>query len=85
MERENLGQKSGVIDANINNRIQEIEESQVLKIPYKTLTQQTKKIKNVFHTMRRPNLRIIGIEENEALQLKGPVNIFNKIIEGKRP
>ena len=31
--------------------------------------------------MRRPNLRIIGIEEEEDLQLKGPVNIFNKIIE----
>jgi hypothetical protein len=31
--------------------------------------------------MRRPNLRIIGIDENEDYQLKGPVNIFNKIIE----
>ena len=31
--------------------------------------------------MRRPNLRIIGIEESEDSQLKGPVNIFNKIIE----
>ena len=33
LEIENLGKKSGVIDANINDRIQEIEkESQVLKI-----------------------------------------------------
>jgi hypothetical protein len=31
--------------------------------------------------MRRPNLRIIGTEESEDSQLKGPVNIFNKIIE----
>jgi hypothetical protein len=31
--------------------------------------------------MRRRNLRIIGIEESEDSQLKGPVNIFNKIIE----
>jgi hypothetical protein len=31
--------------------------------------------------MRRPNLRIIGIEESDDSQLKGPVNIFNKIIE----
>ena len=30
--------------------------------------------------MRRPNLRIIGIEESEDSQLKGPVNNFNKII-----
>ena len=31
--------------------------------------------------MRRPNLRIISIDENEDFQLKGPVNIFTKIIE----
>jgi hypothetical protein len=30
--------------------------------------------------MRKTNLRIIGIEENEDPQLKGPINIFNKII-----
>ena len=35
--------------------------------------------------MRRPNLRIIGIDESEDLQLKGPVNIFNKIIEENFP
>ena len=33
LELENLGKRSGVIDASITNRIQEIEESQVLKIP----------------------------------------------------
>jgi hypothetical protein len=33
------------------------------------------------NTMRRPNLRIIGAEESEDSQLKGPVTIFNKIIE----
>ena len=31
--------------------------------------------------MRRPNLWIIGVDESEDFQLKGPVNIFNKIIE----
>ena len=35
--------------------------------------------------MRRPNLRIIGIDENDDFQLKGPVNIFNKIIEENFP
>jgi len=35
--------------------------------------------------MRRSNLRIIGIEESEDSQLKGPVNIFNEIIEGNFP
>jgi hypothetical protein len=31
--------------------------------------------------MRRPNLRIISVEESEDSQLRGPENIFNKIIE----
>jgi hypothetical protein len=35
--------------------------------------------------MRRSNLRIIGVEEIEDSQLKGPVNIFNKIIEENFP
>ena len=30
--------------------------------------------------MRRPNLRIIGIEEGEEYQLRGTVIIFNKIL-----
>jgi hypothetical protein len=33
--------------------------------------------------MTIPNLQIIGIDENEDLQLKGPGNIFNKIIDEK--
>jgi hypothetical protein len=35
--------------------------------------------------MRRPNLRIIGEDEKEDFQLKGPANIFNKIIEENFP
>jgi hypothetical protein len=35
--------------------------------------------------MRRPNLRKIGIGESQDSQLKGPVNIFNKIIEETFP
>jgi hypothetical protein len=35
--------------------------------------------------MRRPDLRIIGIEESEDFQLKGPVNIFNKNKEENFP
>jgi hypothetical protein len=29
--------------------------------------------------MKRPNLRIIGIEEGEDSHVKGPENVFNKI------
>jgi hypothetical protein len=35
--------------------------------------------------MRRPNLWVIGVDENEDFQLKGPANIFNKIIEENIP
>jgi hypothetical protein len=35
--------------------------------------------------MKRPNLQIIGVNENEDFQLEGPANIFNKIIEENFP
>ena len=35
--------------------------------------------------MRRPNLRIIGIEEGKEYQLRGTVNIFNNIVEENYP
>jgi hypothetical protein len=35
--------------------------------------------------MRRSNLRIIGIDKKEDFQLKGPVNISNKIIKESFP
>jgi hypothetical protein len=35
--------------------------------------------------MRRPNLWITGMDENEDFQPKGPTNIFNKIIEENFP
>jgi uncharacterized coiled-coil protein SlyX len=92
LEIENLGKRSGVIDACNNNRIQEREErisgaedtiehidttfSENEKCK-KTLTQNIQEIQD---KMRRPNLRIIDIEESENPQLKGPVNTFNGII-----
>jgi hypothetical protein len=30
--------------------------------------------------MKRTNLRIIGVEEREESQLRGPENIFNKML-----
>jgi hypothetical protein len=44
----------------------------------KFLTQNIQKIQD---TMRRTNIRIIGIEESKDYKLNGPVSIFNKIIE----
>ena len=48
----------------------------------KILTQNIQEIQN---TMRMPNLQIIGVDENEDFQIKGPANIFNKIIEENFP
>jgi hypothetical protein len=35
--------------------------------------------------MKRPNLRIIRIKENEDYQIKGPENVFNKNRRRKLP
>jgi uncharacterized coiled-coil protein SlyX len=95
LELENLGKRSGLIDASITNRIQEIEErisgvedtieniDTTVKEKSKNLL--TQNIQEIQDTMRRPNLSIIGKEESEDSQLKGPVNIFNKIIEENLP
>jgi hypothetical protein len=45
----------------------------------------TQNIQEIQDSMRRPNLRIIGIGKSEDSQFKGPVNIFNKIIEEDFP
>jgi hypothetical protein len=42
-------------------------------------------IQEIQDTMKRPNLRIIRIEECEDSQFKGPVNILNKITEENFP
>jgi hypothetical protein len=43
----------------------------------KILTQNIQEIKE---TMRRPNLRIIGVNENKDFQLKGPAIIFYNLL-----
>jgi chromosome segregation ATPase len=97
LEIENLGKKSGAIDASITNRIQEIEErisgaedtieniDTTMKENAKCKKNLTQNTQEIQYTMRRPTIRIIGIDENEDCQLKGPVNIFNKIIEENSP
>jgi hypothetical protein len=92
LEIETLEKKSGTIDESSRNRIQErisgaedsrenmdttVKENAKCK---KILTQNIQEIQDI---MRRPSLRRIGIEKNEDFQLKGPVNIFNKITEKK--
>jgi hypothetical protein len=45
----------------------------------------TKNIQYIQDTMKRPNLRLIGIEESEDSPYKEPENIFNKIVEENFP
>ena len=97
LKKEHLGKNSGGIDASINNRIQEIEErisnaedsieniDTTVKENAKCKKLVTSNIQEIQDTLRRPNLSIIGIEESEDLQLKDPVNIFNKIIDETFP
>jgi methyl-accepting chemotaxis protein len=71
-EIENLGKKSGAIDASITNRIQEIEErisgaegaientNTRVKETVKCKRLLTQNIQEIQDTTRRPNLRIIG-------------------------
>jgi hypothetical protein len=39
-----------------------------------------KKMQELTDSIKRPNLRIMGIEEREEVQAKGMHNTFNKII-----
>jgi uncharacterized coiled-coil protein SlyX len=92
-----LEKQSGNIDASISNRIQEMEErisgaedsieniSTAIKENAKWKKILTQNIQEIQDTMRRPNLQIIEVDENEDFQLQGPANIFNKIIEEKFP
>jgi hypothetical protein len=97
LEIEILGKISGNIDVSISNRIQEMEEiisgtEDSIKNIDTTIKENatsqkilTQNIQEIQDTMRRANIRIIGIDENEDFQLKGPVIIFNKIIEENSP
>ena len=85
------------MDLSITNRIQEIEErisdaedtiesmNTTVKENAKCKNFLTPNIQEIQDKMRRPNLKIIGIEESKDFQLKGPVNVFNKIIEENFP
>jgi chromosome segregation ATPase len=97
LEIETPGKKSGTINASITNRIEEMEErisgaeyslenmGTTIKENAKYKKILTQNIQEIQDTMRRPNLRIIGVDENEDFQIKGPANIFNKIIEENFP
>ena len=77
LEIENLAKRWGVIDASITNRIEEIEErisgaentieniDTTVKENVKCKKLLTQNIQEIQDTVRRPNLKIIGIEKRE--------------------
>ena len=100
LDMENLGKWTESTETSLTNRIQEIdciylsEDSEDTIEKLNTLSKENSKsnkfssqnIQEIWDTIKRPNLRIIGEEEGEEeLQLKGLDNIFNKIIEENFP
>jgi uncharacterized coiled-coil protein SlyX len=83
LETENLGKRSGVIDVSTINRIQEAEErissaednieniNTTVKENENYNKPLTQNIQEIQDTERRPNLRIMGIEESYHSNSKG--------------
>ena len=74
------------MEERISNAEDSIENMETaLKENEKCKTILTQNIQEIQNTMRKPNLRKIGVHENEDFQLKGPATIVNKIIKENIP
>jgi DNA-binding HxlR family transcriptional regulator len=51
----------------------------------KQLKTYERNMQELTNSIKRPNLRIMGVEEGEEVQAKGIHNIFNKIITENLP
>jgi hypothetical protein len=72
------------------HRISEFEDEMVIKgkteeLLIKQLKIFKKKMQGLTDSIKRLNMRIMGIEEGEEVQAKGMCNIFNKIIRENFP
>jgi hypothetical protein len=72
------------------DRISELEEEMVIKgkteeVLVRQLKPCERNEQELTNTTKRPNLRILGIEEGEEVQVKGIHNIVNKIITENFP
>ena len=91
LDTENLSKKTEITEASITNRIKETEErfsdtedtieeiNSLIKEQNKFNKFLTQNIQEIWDTVKSPNLRIIGVEEGEELQLKGPENIYKNL------
>jgi septal ring factor EnvC (AmiA/AmiB activator) len=72
------------------DKISELEDEMEIKgkteeLILKQLKTCERNMQEFTNSVRRPNLRITGIEEGEELQAKGFCNIFNKILTENFP
>lgn len=92
-----LDKHSDTTDISITNRIQEMKErisgvedtlgeiDSSTKENLKSNKSLTQNIQEIWNNVKRPNLRILGIEEGEETHVKRAENIFNKLIEENFP
>jgi hypothetical protein len=83
MQNKREGQSSRIEQA--EDRISEFKDEMVIKgktkeLLVRQLKTSEKKMQELTDSTKRPNLRIMGIEEGEEVKAKGMRNIFNKII-----
>jgi chromosome segregation ATPase len=72
----------------VEDRISELEDKMEIRgkteeLLVKQLKTWERNMQELTNSIKRPNLRIMGIEEREEVQEKGIHNIFNKIITEK--
>jgi uncharacterized coiled-coil protein SlyX len=91
LERENLGKQTGTINASVTNRIQEMEErisgvegtiediNTLVIENVKIVKFLAQNIWKLWDTMKRPRLRIIGVEEGDDFELKAHEYIVKKL------
>jgi hypothetical protein len=69
----------------VEDRISELEDEMEIKgkteeLLVKQLKSCERNMQELTDSIKRPNLRIMGIEEGEEVQAKGNCNLFSKII-----
>jgi predicted nucleic acid-binding Zn-ribbon protein len=74
----------------LEDRISELKDKIEIKdkseeLLVKQLKTCERNIQELTNSIKRPNLKIMGIEEGEEVQTKGIHNIFNKINSRKFP
>jgi chromosome segregation ATPase len=67
----------------LGDKVEIKEKTQELLV--KQLKTYKRNMQELTNSIKRPNLRIMGIEEGEEVQAKGIRNIFNKIITENFP